>query len=108
MTLTGNKFESLVIEFDKNMFSRKKNIIVSIFYIAPTSSLKLLNQKLETTLDIIQREKKYFYIMGNFNVNCIDEFLDSNVYSQHFILYAHVNNCVSLTVLVSCIIICWP
>ena len=78
LTLTGNKFESLVIEFDKNMFSSKKNLIVSIFYIAPTSPLKLFNQKLETTLDIIQREKKYSCIMGDFKLyrrvfgfNCI-------------------------------------
>ena len=67
------------------MFSSKKNIIVGIFYRAPTSSLKLFNQKLETTLDIIQRETKYSYIMGDFNVNCIEEFSDSNMYSQQFI-----------------------
>ena len=45
---------------------------MGIFYRATTSSLKLFNQKLETTLDIIQREKKYSYIMGDFNVNCIE------------------------------------
>ena len=72
LALTGNEFESLVIEFDKNVFSSKKNIIVGIFYRATTSSLKLFNQKLETTLDIIQREKKYSYIMGDFNVHCIE------------------------------------
>ena len=38
-----HEFESLVIEFDKNVFSSKKNIIVGIFYRAPTSSLKLFN-----------------------------------------------------------------
>ena len=60
LALTGNEFESLVIEFDKNMFGSKKNIIVGIFYRAPTSSLKIFNKKLETTLDTIQREKKYY------------------------------------------------
>ena len=59
-----------------------KNIIVGIFYRA---SLKLFNEKLRTTLDIIQREKKYSYIMSNFNVNCIEEFSDSKINSQQFI-----------------------
>ena len=48
LALAGNEFESLVIEFDTNVFSIKKNIIVGIFYKVPTSSLKLFNQKLET------------------------------------------------------------
>ena len=59
-----------------------------IFYRAPTSSLKLFNQKLETTLDIIQREKKYSYIMGDFNVNCRlyrGVFGFQYIYSQQFI-----------------------
>ena len=75
----------LLLNLIKNVFTSKKNIIVGIFYRAPTSSLKLFNQKLETTLHIIQREKKYSYIMGDFNVNCIEEFSDSNMYSQQFI-----------------------
>ena len=62
-----NDFESLVIEFDKNIFSSKKNIIVCIFYRSPNSSLKLFNEKLDNILDIIHREKKYCYIIGDFN-----------------------------------------
>ena len=69
-----NDFESLVIEFDKNIFFSKKNIIVCIFYRSPNSSLKLFNEKLDNILDIIHREKKYCYIMGDFNVNCINDF----------------------------------
>ena len=58
---------------------------MGIFYRDLTSSLKLFNKRLETTLDTIQREKKYSYIMDDFNVNCIEEFSDSNIYSQQFI-----------------------
>ena len=47
LALAGNEFESLVIEYDTNVFSSKKNVIVGIFYKVPTSSLKLFNQKLE-------------------------------------------------------------
>ena len=80
-----NDFESLVIEFDKNIFSSKKNIIVCIFYRSPNSSLKLFNEKLDNILDIIHREKKYCYIIGDFNVNCINDFSDVTLYSQQFI-----------------------
>ena len=80
-----NDFESLVIEFDKNIFSSKKNIIVCIFYRSPNSSLKLFNEKLDNILDIIHREKKYCYIIGDFNVNCISDFSDVTLYSQQFI-----------------------
>ena len=80
-----NDFESLVIEFDKNIFFSKKNIIVCIFDRSPKSSLKLFNEKLDNILDIIHREKKYCYIMGHFNVNCINDFSDVTLYSQQFI-----------------------
>ena len=80
-----NDLESLVIEFDKNIFSSKKNIIVCIFYRSPNSSLKLFNEKLDNILDIIHREKKYCYIIGDFNVNCINDFSDVTLYSQQFI-----------------------
>ena len=80
-----NDFESLVIEFDKNIFFSKKNIIVCIFYRSSNSSLKLFNEKLDNILDIIHREKKYCYIMGDFNVNCINDFSGVTLYSQQFI-----------------------
>ena len=69
----------------KNIFSSKKNIIVCIFYRSPNSSLKLFNEKLDNILDIIHREKKYCYIIGDFNVNCIKDFSAVTLYSQQFI-----------------------
>ena len=80
-------FESLVIEFDKNTFSSKKNIMVCIYYRFPNLSMKLYNEKLDNILDIIHvhREKKYCYIIGVFNVNCINDFSDVTLYSQQFI-----------------------
>ena len=59
-----NDFESLVIEFDKNIFFSKKNIIVCIFYRSPNSSSKLFNEKLDNILDIIHREKKVLLYYG--------------------------------------------
>ena len=33
----------------------------------------------------VHREKKYCYIIGDFNVNCINDFSDVTLYSQQFI-----------------------
>ena len=67
------------------IFSSKKNIIVCIFYRSPNSSLKLFNEKLDNIIDIVHREKKYCYIIGDFNVNCINDFSVVTLYSQQFI-----------------------
>ena len=85
LAFQSNDIESLVTEFD--IFSSKKNIIVHvcIFYRSPNSSLKLFNGKLDNILDIIHREKTYCYIIGDFNVNCINDICDVTLYSQQFI-----------------------
>ena len=64
-------FESSVIEIDKHGFHSRHNIIVGIFYRSPNSTLSNFNDSLEKLLNVIQKEKKYAYIMGYFNVNTI-------------------------------------
>ena len=79
------KNESIVIEFDKHVFNSKRNVIIGIFYRSPNSSLKLFNEKMEKILNIIEMEKKYAYIMGDFNVNCKKDFCDLTIHSQQFV-----------------------
>ena len=67
----------------KMFFSNKKNIIVCIFYRSPSSSLKLFNEKLDNIFDIVHKEKKYCYIIGDFNVNCIKDFSNVTVHSHN-------------------------
>ena len=57
-------FESSVIEIDKHVFHIRHNIIVGIFYRSPNSTLSIFNDSLEKLLNVIQKEKKYAYIMG--------------------------------------------
>ena len=47
--------------------------------------MKLFNEKLDNIIDIVHREKKYCYIIGDFNVNCINDFSVVTLYSQQFI-----------------------
>ena len=77
-------FESSTIEIDKHIFHTRRNIIVGIFYRSPNSSLKVFNESLEKLLNEIEKEKKYAYIMGDFNVNTICEFIGTTPLTQQF------------------------
>ena len=66
-------FESSVIEIEKNVMNSKCNILVGILYRSPNSSLSAFNDELDKMLGIIQKEKNYAYILGDFNVNTLDE-----------------------------------
>ena len=84
-------FESSVIEIDKHVFHSRHNIIVGIFYRSPNSTLSIYNDSLEKLLNVIQKVKKYAYIMGDFNVNTINEFTGTTPQCQQFtnIFLAH-------------------
>ena len=78
-------FESSVIKIDKHVFHSRHNIIVVIFYKSPNSTLSIFNDSLEKLLNIIQKEKKYACIIGDFNVNIISEFTPqcTNIFFAH-------------------------
>ena len=46
--------------------------------------MKLFNEKLDNIFDIVHKEKKYCYIICDFNVNCIKDFSNVTVHSQQF------------------------
>ena len=76
---------------DKHVLHSRHNIIVGIFYRSPNSTLSIFNDSLEKLLNVIQKEKKYAYIMGDFNVNTISEFTGMTPQCQQFtnIFLAH-------------------
>ena len=84
-------FESSVIEIDKHVFHRRHNIIIGIFYRSANSALSTFNDSLEKLFNVIQKEKKYAYILGDFNVNIISEFTRTTPQCQQFtnIFLAH-------------------
>ena len=64
-------FKSSVIEIDKHVFHSRHNMIIGIFYRSPNSAVSTFNDRLEKLLNVIQKEKKYAYILDDFNVNTI-------------------------------------
>ena len=83
-TTANNVFETVFIEIDKSVFNSKRNIIVVVIYRAPNSSLLKFNEKLEELLNIIQKEKKYGYLMGDYNVDTKFELSGTTLQTQQF------------------------
>ena len=77
-------FETAFIEIEKEVFNSKYNIIIGILYRAPNSSLKTFNEKLEKLLNTLNKEKKYGYLMGDFNVNTKCEIIGTTILTQQF------------------------
>lgn len=77
-------FETVFIEIEKNVFNSKRNIIIGCLYRAPNSSLQIFNDKLDKLLDTISKEKKYAYLMGDYNINTKVEIIGSTQLTQQF------------------------
>ena len=60
-------FESSVIDIDKHVLHSRHNMIIGIFYRSPNSALSTFYDSLEKLLNLIQKDKKYAYILGDFN-----------------------------------------
>ena len=78
LKLDKSYFESYFIEIDKNVFKLKSNVIIGAIYKPPTASIDIFNSNIETILKLIQKEKKYAYLIGDYNINTLNE---SNVVS---------------------------
>ena len=60
--------ESIFIEFDKNVFSTKSNIILGLIYRMPDSPIEVFNIRMDSILNTIRREKKICYFLGDLNI----------------------------------------
>ena len=79
-----NLFESVFIEIDKNEFGTNKNIIIGVINKPPNTSVKHFNEKIEKLLGLIQNEKKYDYLFGDFNVCSNYEITETDLQKQNF------------------------
>ena len=83
-------FESLFIEIDKSVLKTKRNVIIGEIYRPPSSQLKHFNKELENLLNAI--EKKNAFLMGDCNVNTLEEIYEcksliqdfTNIFSLHY------------------------
>ena len=63
--------EICVLKILKTSINTKCKLICGCVYRHPFISLKLFNEHLSCVLGMLQRERKYVYITGDFNVNTL-------------------------------------
>ena len=72
LKLDKTYFESYFIEVDQTVFQSKHNVIIGGLYKPPNVSIDIFNEKLEILLNKIGKEKKYAYIIGDYNINTLN------------------------------------
>ena len=84
LSFPKNIYESIFIEVDKSIFNTNRNVIIGEIYNPPSSKIKYFNTNLEKLLNIIKNEKKYAFLMGDYNVNTLIELKSSTTQMQDF------------------------
>ena len=77
-------YESIFIEVDKLILNTNRNVIIGEIYNPPSSKLKYFNNNLEKILNKIKKEKKYAFLMGDYNVNTLTELKGNTMQMQEF------------------------
>ena len=72
LALYDNDIESVFIEVNKDKLHLEKNIIIGVLYRPPGNDIRTFNEKLESILQKIRRENKVSYILGDFNINLLN------------------------------------
>ena len=75
-------FESILIEIDKSVLKSKRSVIIGELYRPPSFQLKHFNKELENLLNAI--EKKKAFLMGDYNVNTMEEIYESKFLIPNF------------------------
>ena len=64
-----NEMESLFIEIDSKVFQTASNIIIGIVYRMPDSSIDIFNDRVADIFNVIDKENKLFYMLGDLNID---------------------------------------
>ena len=85
LTLFNDTIESLFIE----VVSLHKRVIIAVIYRPPGTDIRDFNDSLTEVLDIIKRERKICYIMGDFNIDLLKS--NQHIPSSEFceLLFSH-------------------
>ena len=85
LQLDKSHFESCFIEVDKSIFQCKSNVIIAAVYKPPNISTKIFTENMEKILNIIHKENKYAYFLGDYNINTLNELLCKSSLIHDFI-----------------------
>ena len=75
------EMESLFIEVDSKVFQTPSNIVIGIVYRMPDASIDVFNDRMADILNVINKENKLFYMLGDLNTSSfIDTLYSNNVF----------------------------
>ena len=63
--------EAAFIEIEKNIFNTKSNILVGVIYRMPNTSTSVFNDRISDVLNIVHRERKVCYFLGDLNIDLL-------------------------------------
>ena len=72
LTLLNSHIESLFVEIPK-CENLKRNILIGVIYRPPKSFINLFNEYMNTILETIKSENALPYIIGDFNINLLNQ-----------------------------------
>ena len=73
--------EFIFIEIDRYIFQTPSNIVIGLIYRMPDASVDILNERITDILNMIDREKKIIYLIGDLNIDLFKR----NHTSQHLL-----------------------
>ena len=94
LVIGNESCEFIFIEIEKEIFQQSKNIIIAVIYRPPGTDLKAFNDDMIELLNALKKVNKFFYLMGDYNINLLNygkhvetnEFVDM-LHSHFFYLF---------------------
>ena len=83
------EMESIFIEIDSSIFNTKSNVIIGLIYRMPDSSVEIFIERMDTILNVIHKEKKICYFLGDLNLCFLK--CDTHKHTSDFLdmIYTH-------------------
>ena len=81
--------EAEFIEIERNIFNTKSNILVEVINRMPNTSISMFNDRISDVLDIVYRQWKICYFLGNFNIDFPEHSEHSLISESLDIWYSH-------------------
>ena len=84
-----NELESIFIEVDKTIFNTVSNVVIAVIYRMPDSSVDVFNERINDILNVIQKENKLIYVMGDLNIDLLKSDVHKSISSLLDVLYSY-------------------
>ena len=90
LCINNTILQLLVVEIQKEVVLSEKSIIIGVLYRPPDTDVDMFNEKVSDLLSNIKKENKFLYIMGDFNINLLNE--DTHIQTSQFLdtLYSNL------------------